>query len=195
MQKNTPEGDMPERSIPNVGNIPTMAPSGSPFTDTEWKTLVTIPIQVGRAVMAVSPSGGIGMTKEVMALRDALEKTRAVETKNPMLRQLGQHLQGNMESIWSEAEHAFKARWDSATVRQTAITACQQAVALLRKASPEDAMAYKEFIYSVAQKVAESSTEGGFMGIKANASPISPEERTLLRDVANALGIQHSPTS
>jgi len=192
MQQNTPERNTPEHAIPGIGNVAPVAPSGSPFTDAEWKTLIQVPVQVGRAMMAMSPAGGIGMTKEVKALRDSLEETRAATTRNPMLRELGAHLTGNMESIWSDAGHAFKDRWDAANLRQTAISSCQQVVTLVKKASPQDAIAYKEFVLSLAQKVAEAATEGGFLGIGANKQAISPEEQSLLNDITKALNMQRS---
>jgi hypothetical protein len=190
MQYDTPERDMPERNIPNMGQAAPLAPGNSPFTDAEWKELINTPVQVGRAMMAVSPSGGVGMTKEVMALRNSLDATHIAETRNPLLQQLGQHLQGNMESVWAEAQYVFKNRWDVANVRQTALTCCQKAVALTKKASPQDAMAYKEFILSIAKNIASAASEGGFMGI--GGQTISDEEESLLKDVARTLGIQRS---
>lgn len=192
MQQNIPGRDTPESNIPNLSNVaPSTAPTGSPFTDMEWRTLVNIPVQIGRAMMAVSPSGAIGTTKEVLALRKCLETIQAQGISNPMLRQLGQHIQGNMESIWDDAGHAFKDRWDAANIRQTTLNACQQAGTLLNKVSPQDAISYKEFVYSVAQKVAEAAKEGGFMGIGAGQT-ISPPEEALLKDLANTLGLQRS---
>jgi hypothetical protein len=188
MQQNTPDRERSERSIPPLGQA---APSDSPYTNDEWLLLVETPVKIGRAVMAVSPSGALGMTQEIMALRtcylDAFQ-----ETKTPILLSMRQHLQNQntMEAIWTDAGHAFGDRWDAANVRQTAITSCQQADTLLKKISPQDAQAYKEFVYKTALKVAEAAREGGFMGV--GGITVSAEEKSLLTEIARTLGVQQS---
>jgi hypothetical protein len=193
MQQNTPDKDTPlNPSIPNLsGAAPQGAAGQSIYSEAEWRTLVEAPVKVGRALMAVSPSGAIGMTKEVKALRTGL--TDAIQSSNnPILKELGwhAHMEGGMESLWKNAGHAFGDRWDAVNVRKTAVTTCQEAAALLKKAAPQDAAAYKECVYSAVQKVALAGKEGGFMGIGGKL--ISEAEEELLKDVADALDIQRS---
>jgi hypothetical protein len=189
MQQNTPdrEPDMPGMGHPAGWGSPTQ----SPFTDAEWKTLVEAPVKIGRAIIAISPSGGIGMAKEVRALRSGL--TEAIEaSNNPILKELGwrAHMEGGMESLWQNVSHAFGDRWDAENVRKTAMAAIQEVMLILRKVSPQDAMAYKECIYSAAQKVAYAGKEGGFMGIGGKL--VSEPEENFLRDMASTLGLQRS---
>ena len=194
MQQNTPDKDNPlNPSIPNLSGASPQGESSrqSIFTEAEWRTLVEAPVKVGRAIMAVSPSGGIGMAKEVKALRTGL--TEAIqESNNPILKELGwhAHMEGGMEALWKNASHAFSDRWDAVNVRKTAVTTCQEAATILKKAPPQDAMAYKECVYSSIQKVALAGKEGGFIGIGGKL--ISPAEEDLLADVATALDIQRS---
>ena len=186
MQQNTPDQDP---NIPNVGGVyPPGMPGQSTFTDAEWRTLVEAPVKVGRAIMAVSPSGAIGMAKEVQALRTGL--TEAIEESNsPFLRELGwhAHMEGGMEALWKNVGHVFGDRWDAANVRKTAVAICQETAEILKKASSQDALAYKRCIYAAIQKVALSGKEGGFMGIHSKV--MSEAEESLLTDVRNALGI------
>lgn len=187
MQQNTPERDTPETAIPDLNQTT----SQGLFTDTEWKTLVAAPVKIGRAIIAVSPSGGIGMAREVKALRNGL--TEAIqESTNPMLKELGKraHAEGGMESLWKDVGHTFGDRWDAVNVRKTAITTCQEVVTILKKASPQDTLAYKECLYSASQKVAGAGKEGGFVGM--GGKPLSANEESLLKDVADTLGIQRS---
>lgn len=188
MQQNPPDRERPEGHIPNLGQT---APANSPYTNDEWLALVELPVKVGRAMMAVSPTGAIGMAQEIIALRKAYQEAFQT-TNNPILLNMRQHLQSqdSIERIWEDAGHAFHDRWDTANVYQTAIAACQQAVALVRKLSTQEALEYKDFIYTTALKVAQAAREGGFMGIGGVA--IVAEERSLLNDIARALGLQYS---
>jgi hypothetical protein len=192
MQQNPPDRDTVGGQVPDLSGTTPQAPSSwGPFTDAEWKTLVAAPVKVGRAMIAVAPSGGIGMAKEVSALRKGL--TEAIQqSSNPMLKQLGlhAHAEGGMESLWKQVGQAFGDRWDSQNVRQTAIAACQEVVAILKKAAPQDAQAYKECLYSSAQRVSEAGKEGGFIGI--GGGRLSETETSLLNDVANTLRLQRT---
>lgn len=188
MQQNTPDRERPETNIPHLGQA---APADSPYTNDEWLCLVETPVKVGRAMMAVSPSGAVAMTQEIMALRKSM--TEGLQAaRQPLLVNMRQHLQSQnaLEAIWEDAGHAFHDRWDAANVCQTAITSCQQAVTLLKKIPPQDAQAYKDFVYTTALKVAQAAKEGGFMGIGGVA--VSAEEKSLLNDISRTLGVQQS---
>jgi hypothetical protein len=181
----TPDRDRPETNIPDLSKA---APVGSPYTNEEWKVLVETPVKICRAMMAVSPAGAIGMSKEIATMRDSFKEALQATT-NPTIQNMGQYLkdQEKVTGLWQDVGHVFRDRWDAANVRQTAIASCQQAVALLKKASPQEAQAYKEFVYSTAKRVAEAAREGGFLGIGASKSNISEAEQSLLNDVARAL--------
>lgn len=192
MQQNTPDRDQPSTNIPNLNNLSSAAPVGGPYTNEEWKVLVETPVTVSRAMMAVSPSGAIGSSREVMAMRNSF-KEALQKTTNPTLQNLRQHLQAQetSEALWQDVGHAFKDRWDAANVRQTAIAACQQCATLLRKSSPQDAQAYKDFVYSTAQRVAEATKEGGFLGI-GGTKAVSDAEQSLLNDISRTLGVSRA---
>ena len=187
MQQNPLDRERADTPVPNLG--PT-AQSGSVYTNEEWKVLAETPVKIGRAMMAVSPSGALGMTQEVMALRKCCSEALQT-TSSPILQELRQQLQGQdtLSYIWQEAGHAFSNRWDASNVRQTALAACQQIGALLRKVSAQDAQAYKEFIYNTALKVAQAAKEGGTFGI--GGVSVSENEKTLLNEISNTLGLQH----
>lgn len=186
MQQNMPDRERPETSIPNLGQ---MAPAGSAYNNDEWLCLVETPVKVARAMMAVSPSGAIGMTQELVALRKCM--TEGLQgSSQPVLASIRQHMQNQntLEAIWEDAGHAFGDRWDAANVRKTAILSCQQALSLLKKISAQDAQAYKQFVYATAFNVAQAAKEGGFMGVGGEA--ISTEEQTLLNEISKTLGMQ-----
>ena len=63
------------------------------------------------------------------------------------------------------------------------------AVRLLeQKATPEEVEAYKQFILTVADKVAHAHKEGGFLG--AGGKPVSDREQAALDEIAATLSLQ-----
>ncbi|MGH2508307.1 MAG: hypothetical protein ACRDHZ_13030, partial [Ktedonobacteraceae bacterium] len=119
MQQNPPDKDIFSGQMPDLsGTVSPAQSSWGPFTDREWKTLVAAPVKIGRAIIAVAPSGGIGMAKEVHVLREGLMEA-IQQSSNPMIKQLGLHAQvdGGMESLWKQVGQAFSDRWDAQHVR------------------------------------------------------------------------------
>ncbi|HEX7733868.1 MAG TPA: hypothetical protein VF458_03370 [Ktedonobacteraceae bacterium] len=188
MQRDYPENERRETNIPNLGQT---VPADSPYTNDEWLMLLETPVKIGRAMMAVSPSGAIGTTQELVSLRKSYQDAFQNVT-NPILLSMRKHLQDkdSLETLWEDAGYAFGDRWDAANVRQAAITACQQAVALLKKLPAQDAQIYRDFLYGTALKVAQAAKEGGVLGVGGVA--VSPEEKSLLNDISQALGLRQS---
>src|SRR6478735_8070576 len=67
-----------------------------------------------------------------------------------------------------------------------ALEILRQASAILDSEAPADAPAFKSWLNSVAAKVAEASTEGGFLGF--GGVQASDAEKATLGDIAKALG-------
>jgi hypothetical protein len=74
-------------------------------------------------------------------------------------------------------------------VRTAALEACRQAAALVeKKARPDEAQAFKQWLVSLGQKVAEAAKEGGFLGL--GGTRVSAQETSVLTDLSSALGIK-----
>ena len=58
---------------------------------------------------------------------------------------------------------------------------------LTAKSSASEAAEYKQWAMSVAEKVANASTEGGFLGF--GGERVTAEEKAVIEDIRNALGI------
>jgi hypothetical protein len=184
MQQQTPE-QSPDPGVPGSGQI---TPESELYTSEEWKILLETPMTVCRAMMAIAPSGALGTSQEVIALRTGL-KEALQQASSPLLAHLRQQLQSRekAEALWKEIQRLFQDRQDASSIRQTAIAACQSCVTLLRNAPVQDSQAYKEFVYALARRVAEAAREGGVLGIGGQI--LSEAEQTLLKDVSCALGI------
>lgn len=67
-----------------------------------------------------------------------------------------------------------------------AVMRLQNALSVLRAKSPAEAASYAQWVQDVAQKVAEASKEGGFLGF--GGERVSDPERALLARLAAAIG-------
>ena len=169
------------------------APTGSPYSDDEWKLLMAVPLRVCKAMMLVSPSGPIGLIQETKAMADAVKALLSLNTSSQLLndlrrsaeRVMGARRSSDPREILFDLLGSSK---DPAQCRTEALGDCQQVANVLRKASPQDTAEYKQLVYNSALRVAEAAREGGIMGI--GGQQVSPQEQDLLRDVSNALGIQ-----
>jgi hypothetical protein len=57
-----------------------------------------------------------------------------------------------------------------------------------KKAKPDEAQAFKQWLVSVSQKVAEAAKEGGFLGF--GGTRVSEQETSALRDLTAALSVK-----
>jgi hypothetical protein len=193
MQDITPNRDNPNVNVPNLGSA---VPGGLNFLPDEWRTLATAPLQIARAMIAVSPSGPVGVMQESSAMRKGLDELMKQGSTNPLLNAIGQQLKNIVDTAQASGQHPLgdmtMAPQGGSQLRQEGLTACQQAISIItRNASPQDATAYKQYLYGLASKVAEAGREGGFLGL-FGGQKISDAEQGLLRDLANVLGIQPS---
>lgn len=197
MQNTNPGMDNPEQNAVNPGNVDAVqnaASSGTPFTADEWNMLVNTPLKVSTAMMAVSPSGPIGLVKEGMSIGKSIQTLKQQSSVSPVLATLSQRLTETLEATRPKGPNALGEMKQSLknpdAAREEALSSCQQAVEIIRKASPQDANAYKQFVYSFALNIAESVREGGFLGI--GGEKVSPPEKKLLDDLTNTLELQRS---
>ncbi|HLZ61344.1 MAG TPA: hypothetical protein VKR06_30730, partial [Ktedonosporobacter sp.] len=168
------------------------APMG-PFTAAEWKTLLELPLKVGRAMMVVAPSGPVGLLQEAMAMGKSVQALMGQDVQNPLLKALGGQLKAQLEAAQANGQNPFASMssaggGDPQAIRQDALTSCQQILTTISKIPQQDANAYKQFILGTAQNVAMAASEGGFLGM--GGEQVSAEERSLLNDLAKALGFQ-----
>ncbi len=74
-------------------------------------------------------------------------------------------------------------------LRSQGLQRLRDAVQLLEQtATPEEVEDYKQFIVTLADKVAGAHKEGGFLG--AGGKPVSDSERAALDEIAATLGLQ-----
>jgi len=155
------------------------------FTPDEWKVLTQAPTMAGLVVMTSSPSGPLGLFEESIAIGKILAETKTQGSSSELLNALVADLatpQGR------QATPPTELRGKSADqIKSYALDACRKAAALLDQKAPAESPAFKRWLQTIGQKVAEAAKEGGFLGI--GGTQVSEQEKTALTDLSKSLGI------
>jgi hypothetical protein len=157
------------------------------FTPDEWKAILGSPMLAGMAVTLAEPSGLWGTMKEGMASGYAVLEAK----RDAGASELAKALVADMETSEgrSAAQDGLKAQLTGkspAEIKQQAIATLTRVGQILDAKAPADAPAFKAWLRHVAEKVAEASTEGGFLGF--GGVRVTDAEKASIAEVAQALG-------
>jgi len=155
------------------------------FTSDEWSTLLRTPLMATLVMVAASPSGPLGVAKEMVAAGRVLAETRRNGLGNP----IGRAIADEVSDASSDAPRAAEvAGMTAEQVRRHALDLLREAVAILyRKAPDEETDEFKRWLYSISVEVANAANEGGRFGF--GGKRVSDEEVAALRQTAWALGL------
>jgi hypothetical protein len=139
------------------------------FTAEEWETVLQGPPTAGMIVITARG----GTFRETLSIAKAYVEARQHHGESELLDEI--------VSARPELEHT---RYHSAEeLKEHGLQHLRDAVGLLeRKATPEELDAYKSFVLSLADKVANAHREGG------SAEAASEAERAAIGEIAAALG-------
>ncbi|MBO0782472.1 MAG: hypothetical protein J2P37_26970 [Ktedonobacteraceae bacterium] len=156
------------------------------FSIDEWYTLVQAPLVIGRNIVAVSQGEA---AQDAATAAKSLQELLNQSSSNSLIKALGQRLEGLIEAAYAGKGHPFGNVQGGARnpqeARDAALSAGRQVVSILRKASSQDAQAYKQFVYAVAQRAASGGANKGSGGQKH-----ADAEQSLLRDLAGTLELR-----
>ena len=156
------------------------------FTADEWNQIRRAPFMAGLAVVAASPSGPFGVVKEMFAVGKMLAEAKAQGSSNDLVKALVADLEGGVREQSAPAELQGKGPGE---VKSFAIESCRQAVAIIeKKAKPEEAQGFKQWLVSVGQRVSEAAKEGGFLGF--GGARVSEQEAATIKELSTALGVK-----
>jgi ABC-type phosphate transport system substrate-binding protein len=157
------------------------------FTAEEWNVIRRAPLMAGLVVVAASPSGPIGVVKEMFAVGKTLADVKLHGASSDLVKAVVADLEtAEARQQSTPAELQGKA---PDQVRTAALEACRQAVAMIeKKAKPDEAQAFKQWLASVGQKVAEAAKEGGILGF--GGTRVSEQETSALKDLTSVLGVK-----
>ena len=158
----------------------------SDYSADEWKGVLKAPLMAGLAVVAASPSGPLGVLREMFAVGKLVAETRAQAGSNELIRTLVSEL--SAPDARGQVDAAELRGLAPAQLKAHALEACRTVAALVdRKGSPAESEEVKRWLLGIAQRTAEAAKEGGFLGF--GGVQVSETEATAIRDVARALGI------
>ena len=155
------------------------------FTAEEWQQVLVVPQLAALVVVLASPSGPVGIAKEMLATSKLIVESIKATTGNALIDAVAADLK-------EKAEMKEKiALPEMSKERNEAIEQCLQAfrdmAVLLSQKAPAEAEGYKQWVYQAAKLSSEAAKEGGFLGI--GGTRVSEAEAAALRAVAKELGI------
>jgi hypothetical protein len=153
----------------------------SDYTPEEWQTVVKAAPMAGLVVTLASPNGPFGVMKEMFAVGMAIADTLQKGSDVPLVQSLINDLKarGTTPERPKGMDTPDKARAQS-------LQALADLDALLaRKSTPDEARGFKLWLQDIAQRVAEASNEGGFMGF--GGERVSAAEREALASISKTL--------
>jgi len=138
------------------------------FTEEEWETIREAPVSAGMIVVTAQKGGTF---RETFAMAKAYAEARQQHGASELV----DALVGEKPA----RDHSHYHSYDE--LKQAGLQHVRDAVALLeQKATPDDLAAYKQFVASVADRVAHAHREHG--------EEVSDAERAALDEIATALG-------
>lgn len=156
------------------------------YSAEEWKLCLKSPLMAGLAVVAASPSGPLGVLREMFAVGKLVAETRTQVGSNELLRTLVSDLAA--PNARGQVDAAELRGLGPEQLKAHALEACQTLAALVdRKATGEEAEEVKRWLVGIAQRTAEAAKEGGFLGF--GGTQVSEAETGAIREVARALGV------
>lgn len=154
------------------------------FAASDWNTLRDTPYLVGLATLLAEPSG-LGTIKESIALTAGIWENQTSEI--PLIRDLASRaeMQAAQDSLRGRFTGFPKENAKDA-MRDLALEQARSSMAILSdKADSKEIDAYRKLLYGLADKVANASREGGFLGFGGKA--VSPAEQRFLDDLQNTI--------
>lgn len=157
------------------------------FTPEEWTKILESVMLAGMAVSAAEPSGLWGLLKEGVASGSALAAAKSDSGSSELIKAVVAEYETSEGR--SSVQEALRKRFSGAKpadVVQRSLESLREVSAILAAKAPGDAPAFKAWLNSISEKVAEASSEGGFLGI--GGVKVSDKEKATLSDISKALG-------
>jgi hypothetical protein len=160
----------------------------SDFTADEWKTLIESAMMAGIAVTAADPSGLWGTLQESMASAKAVLGVGGALPENDLVKAISADLETSEgRSMAREGLRDQLSGSKPSEITGKALDVLRRAASIAESKAPGEAAGFKAWLRDISQKVAEASTEGGFLGF--GGVRVSDEEKGTLVQIAGSLGL------
>jgi hypothetical protein len=157
--------------------------SKADFADEEWSRLRRAPMVAGMSISLADPGGPIEVSKETIA---SLRAASTPPSQEELLTAVSQDLQ-SMVNQKQNPLGDFKPK-NKALAGQEILDELRAVNEIVeRKATPEEAAAFRRWLVTTAQAAADAAKEGGFMGF--GAQQVSQGEEQMLQQLRSTLGV------
>ena len=158
------------------------------FTSDEWSLLRLAPALVAGGVSAAEPSGIFSSIKEAAAgagaLMESYKSGNGLELMSSMAADRSMPAMPDPKSLLGEGSRDQQMQ----NLKTAVLGKIREAVDVVsKKASPEEANAYRQLFVAVADKAAGASKEGGFLGF--GGVRVSANEQAFIEEVKKAAGV------
>jgi len=162
-------------------------PAKTDFTTDQWQAIRNAPQLVALATAAAGNSGLFGSLSEGMATASSIAE--AVRGDQPLLREVFD--KDEMRAAQEQIRGMLKSVTDKSSLNSVLQGAAADAVrtalaALAAKGTKSDSDAFQSFLSGAADRVANASKEGGFLGF--GGERISEGEREFIARLKSMLG-------
>src|SRR5262245_41313574 len=148
----------------------------------EWKAISSAPVAAGLLITLSDASGPVGITKEAMAVSNAITDSAKSEVPE-VVKSLAASMKESGHPATPDIPAGNRLQYQAALM--ASITNAVEAVA---RHSPSEVQAFKTWVASVGRRVAEASKEGGFFGV--GGTLVSSDEVEGLKQLDAALGLR-----
>ena len=156
------------------------------FSSTEWQTLRDAPYLIGLATL-VAGSSGLGSVRESMAIARGIIEGQSSDVA--LVRDLTNHTEmQEAQSSMRDRLGGLDANVSKDRLKSLALERAAAAISVIDAKGREEGSAVRQWLYSIAERVAKAAKEGGFLGF--GGTQVSEDEQTFLKDLRAALQIQ-----
>ncbi|MFO1141302.1 MAG: hypothetical protein U1E59_02750 [Amaricoccus sp.] len=154
------------------------------FAAADWGRVVAAPMLAGIAVTAAEPSGLFGALRESMAAAGALRT--GTSDDNPLIREvIAAYDTAEGRDLARGVLKAQAAGKKPAEIVEAAVDELKSVAAVVTGTAPDQAAGFKAWLNTIAGRVAEAGTEGGFLGF--GGEKVSAHEKATLERIATAI--------
>ena len=155
------------------------------FTTEEWENILTAPEMASIYIALASPGSIIGAFKEMMVFSKLIVEAEKEPSDNALVNAVAADFREMIEK--KEKMKMPEMGRDPEEIKTQCIKSMRSLDVLLKDKAPDESDGYKRWVYKAAQKSAEASKEGGFLGI--GGVMINEAETDALKEIAGALYI------
>ena len=157
------------------------------FTPDEWSKILQSTMLAGMAVTAAEPSGLWGALKEAFASSSALAAAKSNASSNDLIKAVVAEFETKEgRASMQEGLRQKLTGAKPADAVQRSLANLKEVSTILDAKAPQEAPAFKAWLQTISQNVAEASSEGGFLGI--GGVQVSDAEKATLAEISKALG-------